>query len=436
MKRRLLALVLALCWLLTCGIAAAEIDPMGFEARIASVDEQFALARRQCLDEDHTPLDSPARYSILWLGYKDACYNGSRYRMEADDLGYLCAVTANFEKTVERLSGGNVDIAIDLYFIDRQVPLTLNEADGWLYLSFQTAKPDIDRYCAAQPYDAVLTTIQADDASDAEIPEQERVGVILGVETDNLYSFIGYSTFSLGKPFEGTYPLMDPAIPSLYATAVAVHEWMHQFECLGELIGVEYPDTHAYQGGYPGYSTYAADQNDYDFFEFYALVLGGMLPYTGDGAVRRVGMYPQMWPLIRRSVCDFGTFTIQDGAGRWYLSHLDGALTVSQTPCAWTLKYVGQQRIALLPLDSTHLRIDLDNAWDAEDNTVKLFTVNPNYMDAQGWRLTPNGDGSYCIRTAYASGRALTIDGPGATAVIRAAETPEASQRWLFRPAE
>ena len=69
---------------------------------------------------------------------------------------------------------------------------------------------------------------------------------MLGVETAGLESPMGYSAFDLTEPKAGTYPLEDPEVPSLYATAVAVHEWMHQLEYLGTMLGIEYPSTHAY----------------------------------------------------------------------------------------------------------------------------------------------------------------------------------------------
>ena len=53
------------------------------------------------------------------------------------------------------------------------------------------------------------------------------------------------------------------------------------------------------------------------------------------------------------------------------------------------------------------------------------------YDDAQSWKLTQNSDGTYCIRTPYSSGRAITIDNEGSNAYISTTgNEPSDFQKW------
>lgn len=100
--------------------------------------------------------------------------------------------------------------------------------------------------------------------------------------------------------------MKNPSVPSLYATAVAIHEWLHQIEYLGELLDIEFPPTHGYQGSknFPGYHEVIRDKNNYDFCEYYESILRGSCQFNSPvtGFVKSVGMYPKMWRLISRDV--------------------------------------------------------------------------------------------------------------------------------------
>ena len=342
------------------------------------------------------------------------------------DRDYLRAVVLNFEKSVECITSYNLDISIDLVFVDDSTPLTKISYDEWLYLAQETVQPEIDRHVDAKDYDTVLTTVQtageANRVRNEGKPGYDVHYVMLGLETAGLESPIGYSTFDLTEPRPGTYPLADPEIPSLYATAVAVHEWMHQLEHMGALLGIEYPSTHAYMGPteFPGYLKYTADENDYDFFEFYKLVLQGKLPYTKDGVTKHVGMYPKMWKLAKRNALDLGVFEIAAADGSGYLSGQkdEPRLFLSDTPFKWHIQRAGESRFVISPESIPEWRMDLSNAWDSEDNTVGLW-YDTGYIDAQTWILIENEDGSYYIQTPYESSRVVTVPGLGESAVIR-----------------
>ncbi len=420
---------------------AEEEKEFHFATEATDRDRLIRDAQDQYNANDYTPLEEPVEYNVLWLGFTHVTYDDLDFQMTDADREYLEAVALNFEKSVESITDHNLDINVDLHFVEDAVELTRADADDWLYLAKGTAQPWIDQFTADQEIDTVLTTVQTEgEENQARNEGKNGYGVnyvMTGLETDDLTSLMGYSTFHLGMPKEGTYPLEDPEIPSLYATAVAVHEWMHQFECLKTLLEIEYPSTHAYMGpdAFPGYQEYIADKNDYDFFEFYKLVLTGKLPYDDGVSTTYVGMYPKMWPLVKRDFWNFGEYTIEaaDGSGFMNGRDTDPRLYIASNACEWNIRYNGNRHFTLTPVDLPDLRIDLGNAWDNEDNTIGLW-VYTGYFDAQTWYLDENKDGSYSIRTPYPSGRLLTINGSrGATLNTRGAD---GVQDWIFTPVE
>ena len=253
---------------------AVQAEESEFEKVAKKTDMMVVKAVSQYNKEDYTPLKNPVKYNILWLGFTKVTYNDLDFRMSASDIEYLKAVALNFEKTVERITNNNLDISIDLYIIKEKRLLTKNGNAEWLFLSQDTVQADIKKYDKGQ-YDSIITTVQsAGKENDERNKDKAGYGknyVMLGLKTAGIENGIGYSTFSLGKPNSGTYPLEKPEIPSLYATAVAVHEWMHQIEYLGKYLKIEYLPTHAYMGKkeFPGYQQYIGDKNNHDLFEFY-----------------------------------------------------------------------------------------------------------------------------------------------------------------------
>jgi len=408
-----------------------------FDKAESDIERMLREAAEQYAAEDYTRLSEPVKYYVLWIGFTHVTFGDLDFQMTDFDREYLEDVALNYEKTVESIADHNVDITVYLHFVDDAVPLTQWPGEEWLYLDKATADPYIERLSEGIEIDTVLTTVQtAGDENRVRNEGREGYGVhdvILGLKTDGIDTPLGYSTFNLVTPAEGTYPLEDPEIPSLYATAVATHEWMHQLEYLEVLLGVEYPDTHAYAGpeSFPGYEKYVADLNDYDFFEFYRLVLSGRCPYTGGGEVKHVGMYPKMWPLIKRSVFNLGYFTIKAADGSGYLAGQEGdiPLTLSDEACVWNIRYAGNERFVLSPKELPNLRIDLGNAWDAENNTVGIW-VYTGYLDAQSWKLRKNQDGTYSIQTPYESGRLVTAK-KGEQALL-CSDGAEGIQKWII----
>ncbi len=442
MIRKLLCL--ALCALMLWGACGALAQGNAYDEAMKALmldNIRFqSLARdalRQYQEGDHTPLAEAQKYRILWLGYARVTYQGLDFRMEARDKLYLAAVARNFEQAVERASGYCLDIEIDLKITERAVELTRAEGADWLYLSLDSAWPDIRMYSRGKAYDSVLTTVHTDGDRNYErnknVPGYGRHFVMLGLMTHGLENGIGYSTFDLTEP-EPDFNKWKMDELGLYGTMVAIHEWMHQLEYLGVLLDIEYPDTHVYQGSENGFAGYPRSDYYKDDFEFTKLVLSGRLPYTQNGKTRLVGMYPAMWPLISRENLATGRFTIENSRGQ-YLSAREGQpkLTLSEEKCVWRLQHAKPDRVALIPEQAPWLRVDLNNAWDVEGNTVTLQTVT-GVWDAQSWRLSLADNGGVRIVTPYASGRVLTCGRPGAGVTLNTAdETRADAQEWYLR---
>ena len=435
--KKLVSVIIALIFLICMPIVAVAIESPSFD----NDEDRVGLIKKaieEYENEDHTPLEDPATYRLLWLGYTHVTFGELDFQMTDFDRDYLISVAQNFEVVVENYADHSVDIQVDLFFVDTVTSLTKVDDDDWLYLAQETVQSDIDRYRELQHYDTVLTTVQTEGDANYQ-RNRDKSGydvnyVMLGLETAGISSGCGYSTFDLGEPITGTYPLENPEIPSLYATAVAVHEWMHQLEDLGWMLGIEYPNTHAYMGApeFPGYQAYSADKNNYDFFEFYELVLMGELPYTDeDGNVKHVGMYPTMWRLIQSNTTTSGTYTIQTVDGNYLAGReKDQLLTISRDEYLWTITAIGDDRFILSPVDIPDWRIDLDNALDEEGNTVKLW-YDTGYLDAQSWRLIMNEDGTFYIQTPYKSGRVITVRYEGAIATLNEIDNDAYEQKWI-----
>lgn len=417
-------------------------DSDSVDLLIDSSDEFLTKLKKEAVEqyeqEDYTPLSEPARVKILWLGFRNVTYGNLTFRMTSFDEEYLKSVVLNFEKSVERITNNNLDIEIDLFFVDESKELT---KDDFLYLSQQSVQEYIDLH-SDEDYLSVMTTVQSageeNRIRNEKYPEYKTEYVILGLMTgDCLQSGIGYSTFNLGIPFEGTYPLRDPTIPSLYATAVAVHEWMHQLESIGSLLDVEYPSTHAYMGPeeFPGYRKIEADVNNYDFFEFYEMVLQGKLPYDNGHKIKYVGMYPKMWEFLTKynSNTSAGIFTISTEDGKYYLAgNADtGELTITKDVYLWTVRKDGDGYYVILSEEDPEYRFDLNNDWDSEGNIVGIHTYT-GYENAQRWDIKRNSNGTYSIQTAYKTGLFITVNSPGEKAVIKPLSDDNPHQQWVF----
>lgn len=141
-----------------------------------------------------------------------------------------------------------------------------------------------------------------------------------------------------------------------------------------------------------------------------------------------------MWPLIKRNVYRLGTFTVKAAEGNGYLSgrEEEPRLYISDTPCIWNIKYIGDGKYVFTPAEMPDKLIDLGNAWDLEDNSISLW-IYTGYVDAQSWHVIDNFDGSYSIQTPYESGRLLTIRGD--KGALLCTSGADGVQKWKIEPA-
>ena len=76
------------------------------------------------------------------------------------------------------------------------------------------------------------------------------------------------------------------------------------------------------------------------------------------------------------------------------------------------------------------MRIDLNNSWDIEGNTIGL-QYPTNYPQAQTWSIKKEKDGLYLIETVFDSKRVLTAT---ADNVILCTDRKKSYQRWIIEP--
>ena len=142
--------------------------PYDFSAAAANADRLLEDALEQYNSGDYTPLSESVKYNVLWLGFTHVTYEDLDFQMTDFDREYLEAVALNYEKSVENITDNNIDITVELHFIDDVTELTQYTGADWLYLAQETVQPVIDQYAAGKEFDTVLTTVQtAGEENDA-----------------------------------------------------------------------------------------------------------------------------------------------------------------------------------------------------------------------------------------------------------------------------
>ncbi len=391
-------------------------------------DFLYTQAKKQFDKGDHTPLKEPVEYNILWLGYRTVVYEKLKFTMNDTDEEYLKNVVKNFEKTVEKMSNYNVDINIDLHFLNDKRILTYDDYEHYLYLDQPTVKQDIDKFNKGEIYDSVITTVQGEGDDNYQRRErypqysEEEYYIILGLCTLGVDTSLGYSTFNLSMPLDDEIEAPDPEVPSLYATAVAVHEWLHQFESITSLIDIEFPPVHLYMGGeeFAGYGEYIENENNYDFFELYEEIMLGEVPYTSpEGEKMLLGMYPKFWQIVKKTDVFLGQFTISDVSGEKFLGADDSCskLILSEEEFLWDIVYRQDGTYTLTPSTNNEYFLDVSDATATNGNPVKLCGWT-GYESAQTWNILINEDGYSIIETAIEGDYALSYNDSQKGAVL------------------
>ena len=138
-----------------------EVEKLSYFATVAAnQDNMIEDALAQYNNGDYTNLDTPVKYYVLWLGFTHVTYEGLDFQMTDFDREYLQAVAYNYEKCLESITQHNLDITVELHFIDDETPLTKYYNDDWLYLNQYTVQPYIDELTEGREFDTVLTTVQ------------------------------------------------------------------------------------------------------------------------------------------------------------------------------------------------------------------------------------------------------------------------------------
>ncbi|MBR4540860.1 MAG: hypothetical protein IKO54_01640, partial [Lachnospiraceae bacterium] len=103
-----------------------------FDSYVESTDRMLKEAVEQYNAHDYTNLDEPVKYYVLWLGFTHVTYGDLDFQMTDFDREYLQAVALNYEKCLESITSHNLDITVDLQFVDDVTPLTKWYDDDWL----------------------------------------------------------------------------------------------------------------------------------------------------------------------------------------------------------------------------------------------------------------------------------------------------------------
>ena len=111
-----------------------------FASVAENADRLVKEAKEQYEAGDYTPLSEPVKYNVLWLGFTHVIYGELDFQMTDFDREYLRAVTVNYEQSLEEITNHNLDITVDLHFVDDATPLTKTDNDDWLYLAQDTVQ--------------------------------------------------------------------------------------------------------------------------------------------------------------------------------------------------------------------------------------------------------------------------------------------------------
>jgi len=122
-----------------------------------------------------------------------------------------------------------------------------------------------------------------------------------------------------------------------------------------------------------------------------------------------------------------GVYTLYHNATGRYLSRDDRALTLSGTPCGWTVKPTQDDGFRLYAY-GTDLLLDIHNAQVVAGNRVKLWTYTA--FDVQLWKILPNRNGTYCI--CYYGDPGYCLSFSGREAQLQRRRPGDSAQQWVL----
>ena len=405
----------------------APIDAMAQADIITLINDQKVVienVKAKALAKDRTRLSSPAEHKLLFVGCTNLSYGTESFIMDEQQKQFFRDVVANFKEVVELYADYNIVIQPEIIFIDRHITLSGSPTE----VSQALIQSELDLYAPVGVYDAVLVSGSTDHPA-----------IHLGVKTAGYENSYGYCWFKLLAPtgnatppasFPYTMPTASQA-PFL-STNIAIHEWGHMFEFLEGLLDIPFPPVHAYQGSPYGFTGYIQYPNDpvWDYAVYYRDWLSGNVSYTSGGNTQKIGMFPEMWKLTARYLRGEKVYIKNSGNGLYLTYTSDNSTSFSATPCPWYIKYSGNDRIMIF--NEQGLTLDINNAWNVEGNTVKLFGVNGGYPEAQNWRISKNSDNTYKLTTTFESNNRVLQRNVGTEGTSINTDNNGINQKWII----
>jgi len=403
-------------------------DPDEIEESIEYFKRDWELlqnARIQALAEDREPLFAPAIQKILFVACTNTSLGGTLHVMDDLQKQFFKDVVKNFKEVVELWSNHNVIIETDILFIERNVVIP---DENPTYLTQASIQAELNVHAPVCAYDGILVTAAS------SMPGS----VYLGAKTAGYENLYGYAWFKLVIPTGSAVPptsysyVMPKADEAPFlSTHVAIHEWLHQLEFLGNLLNYSFPDVHSSAGPpeFPEYVKYTVDPV-WDFAAFYRNLIQGKIQYTSEGKTRNIGMFPLMWHITPRFLYSNAIYIINEANGL-YLTYSDNITGYSSTPFPWYIRYNSDDKYMIYSPEGRCL--DISNAWNLEGNAVNIHYVNVAYPQAQNFRISQNKDGTYKITTTFESNNRALQRNTGSThptGTTINADNGSADQKW------
>lgn len=418
----LLLVFLITCSILIAGSTAALSAAEHFVTeKTEDIQNLIDQAKEQAENEDYTNLDAPAPFKVLFLAYQSVKYNGVTYTMTTAQKNYLNLVARNFEASVEKFANNNVNIDITVFFVsgttDISTKYNSDGSAGPFTITLGDAKAALSERNVLGTYDSVLCTSGFTGSS------------VLGMTYDAIHNGYGYSYINLGT----VTSIPNLSRPTALGTQVAIHEWLHQLESFRVWLEIDYPDTHAYQGGdkYKDYENYTVDP-EIEWASYYKDVLSAKVLYKGS---KHIGMYPKMWRVTPRAMMA-GTFCIKNAGSGQYLKLADDKNKLNQTAfiqessIKWILYYRKNNSFTII--NKEKYRFDVLNA-NNQNGTYINAGATSGVVKAQTWNIQTNDDGTYTIYTMLDGMRRCIQIGTESTArPVLYTPNGSDSQKWLF----
>lgn len=413
--------VLIACSILLTGPTAAAVSESSFSEKAAEMQSLIDQAKEQAENGDYTNLDAPAPFKVLFLAYQSVKYNGVIYTMTTAQKNYLNQIAKNFEASVEKFANNNVDIEITVFFVGSTVdiPAKYNSdgSAGPFTITLGDAKAALSERNVMGTYDSVICTSGYSGNS------------VLGMTYDAIHNGYGYSYIKLGS----VTAIPDLTRPTTLGTQVAIHEWLHQLESFRVWLGIDYPDTHAYQGGdkYKDYEHYTVDP-EIEWASYYKDVLSAKVLYKGS---KYIGMYPKMWRVTPRAMMA-GTFCIKNAGSGQYLklaedkNKLNQSAFIQEPSIKWILYYRKNNSFTII--NKEKYRFDVLNAYNQNGTFINAGATS-SVVKAQTWDIQTNDDGTYSIFTMLdGTRRCIQIGTQSSDRPVLYTADGTDSQKWIF----